>query len=63
MKALKYTLFILLAGIISAPCLLIFNEQPACESQKWEINLAGFAYAIALAFLCRRYGNKKTQKS
>jgi hypothetical protein len=63
MKTLRYTVLILLANIVFAPCLLIFNEQPECEPQKWWINLIGGAYACGLIILYNCWEKRKSQKS
>jgi hypothetical protein len=63
MKALKYAAIVLLADLIIAPCLLIFNEQPDSEPQNWWVNLLGFAYTGALILVYRRYEKRKSQKS
>jgi hypothetical protein len=50
MNTLKRIIIILLANIIAAPCLLVLNEQPDGEPQRWWINIAGFAYILALVY-------------
>ncbi|MDR2806285.1 MAG: hypothetical protein LBB85_11755 [Dysgonamonadaceae bacterium] len=55
MTTLKYAVLILLVNILCAPCLLIFNEQPESEPQKWWINLIGFAYTGILIFIIHKY--------
>ena len=58
-KEFLFNLSILIAGVIViAPAMLVFNQQPDTEPQKWYLNLIGLVYIIILIlFVCSK--NKK----
>jgi hypothetical protein len=53
-ETLKFLCILIIGCLVISPCLLIFNEQPADEPQRWYINAIGFAYAVTLYFLVRK---------
>jgi hypothetical protein len=57
MNTLKRIIIILLTNIIAAPCLLVLNERPDGEPQRWWINITGFAY-IGILALVYKYSTK-----
>ena len=59
MKTLKIIGLYTAAGILFAPCLCIFNEQPDGVPQHWYVNLFGLAYACGLYLAGKRIFKSK----